>query len=239
VTTCGSCAATEVCVSGGGCMPKGSSAELDGIPAGVGLFPSLVFKGETPVIAWYDHNNGNLVVSQSTGSSFSKTIIDGEESGTNTGDVGLYPSLAIDAQGNYAIAYHDFTRRGLRFWSGATLATMSGQASPAASTFIDRGLSDPRLDGPSWVGADAALISASFGTFVAYQNSTASDLRLSRKGDQGWSVAKEWTEGAVGFFADVAEMNGKLYIVHTRIHAKTVEGKPVADNQLKLEIFAP
>ncbi len=241
-TSCTSCGSTEVCIASGSrgvCAAKGNPTEVEGLPPGVGLFPSLAFKGSTPVIAWYDHNAGNLVVSQSTGSSWTETIIDGEENGADTGDVGLYPSLLVDASGNFNLAYHDASRRGLRFFSGATLEKLTGQLNPPGSSFIDKGLTDPMLDGPSWVGADAALAFTSFGNWAVYQNSTASDLRLSKQEQSGWSLAREWTEGAVGFFADAAEMNGKLYIAHALIRARIVDGKPVADNQLRLEVFTP
>jgi hypothetical protein len=241
------CATGEVCVNNGArkCEKKGSPNELADIPAGRGLFPSLAFKGTTAVIAWYDRTNGNLVVSQKAGGWTSATL-DGTDGTNDTGDVGLFPSLAIDKSGKYSLAYHDFTRRALRYYTGTSLSPVANQGAPAKNTFIDTGLFNPALDGPSWVGADASLILAGSGTYVAYQNSTGSDLRFAKKELGGsaplgpeWKLVKEWTKGGLGFFAEAAEMGGKLYIVHTSIHAKSVGGKPVSDNALLLEIVAP
>ncbi len=232
------CATGEVCVNSGGpkCMPQGNPIELADIPPGQGLFPSLAWKDSSPVIAWYDSTKGNLVVSQK-GGSWTHTTVDGESTTADTGDVGLFPSLVIDASGKYNIAYHDYSRRSLRFYSQATLARVPNQTAPAKASIIDTGLIDPRLDGPSYVGADASLVLIDADAFVAYQNSTGVDLRLAKREPSGWTVQKEWTEGGLGFFADAIEHGGNLYIVHTRIHATTVEGRPTADNSLRLEVL--
>jgi hypothetical protein len=116
---------------------------------------------------------------------------------------------------------------------------VKNQTRPESWSFLDKGLSDPLADGPAWVGADAKLLTGSLGTFAVYQNSTAADLRLARREGSRWIPMTEWTDGAVGFFADIAELDGKLYIVHTRMHARLVGGKPVPDNSLQLEIVTP
>lgn len=237
-TSCGSsCATGEICVDVNGpkCLPQGSPTEMADIPPGRGLFPSLAWKDHSPVIAWYDQIEGNLVVSQKD-SSWTHTTIDGATATADTGDVGLFPSLVIDSTGRYNIAYHDYTRRALRYYSSTTLARLTNQTSPAAANIIDNGIGDPRLDGPSYVGADASLVLVDGESWVAYQNATGVDLRLAKRGPSGWTVHKEWTEGGVGFFADAVAVNGKIYVVHARIRATTVEGRPTADNALLLEI---
>jgi len=235
------CASGTVCVERTGkgvCVTPGNPVELEGTPKGRGLFPSLAFKGATPVIAWYDQLRGNLVVSQPEGTGWKETVLDGEERGADTGDVGLFPSLAWEPNLGFHIAYVDATRRGLRYYNSSTLDPLAEQATPRSSSFIDKG-TPAQGDGPSWVGADASLAITPFGLYVAYQNATGNDLRLARRDSQGWRVVKEWTEGAVGFYADAVPLNGTLYVAHARLHAQMVEGKAVADNQLRVELFTP
>jgi hypothetical protein len=234
------CASGQVCITGNVCAPQGSPVELLTIPWGTGLFPSLVFKAADPVIAYYDRTNGNLIVAQQSGGAWTSHLLDGEDANGDTGDVGMFPSLVIDSSGNYNIAYHDFTRRGLRFYTGATLVPLAEQRTPPPWAFIDTGIGDPKLDGPAYVGASAWLISTADGLVVAYQNATAGDLRLSRKTPDGWKQLQQWTEGALGFFAHVVPTgDGRLLVVHTRIHAKTAGSKPVPDNELRLEFVTP
>lgn len=233
------CATSELCVAGNTCLPKGNKIELADVPWGKGLFPSLAFKGTSPVVAYYDRNKGNLVAAQQTGTTWDRKLLDGEDATGDTGNVGLFPSLAIEGSGNYAIAYHDFTRRGLRIYSGATLVPLANQKNPPASNFVDKGISDAKLDGPAWVGADASLIFTSAGLYVGYQNSTAGDLRLAHLSGGSWKVSKEWTPGSLGFFAGVLPLSDGLLVLHTKIHAKIAGGKAVPDNELKLEFVRP
>ena len=235
-----SCANGQVCVAGNTCVPQGNPAELLAVPWGTGLFPSLAFKGADPLIAFYDHTRGNLVVAQSSGGAWSSKILDGEDASGDTGDVGQFPSLAVDSSGNFNLAYHDITRRGLRFYSGSTLAPLAQQRNPPPWNFIDTGITDPLADGPAYVGASASLLTTPDGLYVAYQNSTSADLKLARKTVNGWEQVHAWTDGALGFFAHLVPVgDGRLLLVHTRIHAKIAGGKPVPDNELRLEFVKP
>lgn len=236
------CPTGEVCVAGNTCAPQASPTELLSVPWGKGLFPSLAFKSEVPVVAYYDRTRGNLVAAQrnSASGAWEPTIIDGEDAqGADTGHVGAYPSLAVDGSGTLLVAYHDLTRRGLRFWSGGKLAPFAQQRTPPATAFIDTGIADARADGPAWVGANASLALAPGGLYVAYQNTTAADLRLSSKTSTGWKLQKEWTEGALGFYSHAVALPSGLAIVHTRMHAKISGGRPVPDHQVRVEIFNP
>lgn len=237
-----SCPTGQVCVAGNTCAAQASATELLSVPWGKGLFPSLAFKSDVPVVAYYDRTRGNLVASRRDAASgaWVPTIIDGEDAkGSDTGNVGAYPSLAVDGSGTFLLAYHDLTRRGLRFWSGGTLAPYAQQRSPPSTAFIDTGIADAKADGPAWVGANASLALAPGGPYVAYQNSTAADLRLSSKTSTGWTLQKEWTDGALGFFSHAVALPSGIAIVHTRIHAKISGGRPVADHQVRVEIFNP
>ncbi len=230
------CGTGQVCVAGETCAAQGLATELLDVPWGRGLYPSLGFLGADPVIAHYDRTRGNLLASVRKGSGWDLRILDGEDASGDTGHVGMFPSLAVEAGGQVHIAYHDFTRRGLRLYSGASLAPLANQRNPPASSFIDTGLSDPTADGRAWVGASASLVVAPSATWVAYQNATGVDLRLARKGATGWRLEKEWTEGALGFFAHAAAKGDGLVIVHTRLHARLASGKPTPDHELRIEL---
>lgn len=235
------CASDQACVgSPAACANTVNVVELAEVPKGVGLFASLAFNGSVPAVAYYDSLAGNLKVALKT-ASWAITTLDGQSGANDTGDVGQFPSLWVDAS-TYLLAYHDFTRRSLRFYSGTafTPASESAQKNPPPAAIIDTGITPAIADGPTWVGADAALLVVGGRPFVAYQNATGVDLKLvGRDPTGGWTVAKEWKEGGVGFWADAVEVSGKILISHALIATKLVQGQAVLANRLKVELHQP
>lgn len=83
-----------------------------------GLWPSIAITGEHALVAsFYDVSRGNLVMARCDGGDLSLTIIDGEdpETGADTGDVGLWSSVAVDPNGDASVAYYDRTGGVLKF----------------------------------------------------------------------------------------------------------------------------
>lgn len=237
------CSSSQLCLDGV-CRDKGSATStVKALPEGVGLFPSLAFReGEdVPHIAWYDEQKGNLMISTIKDGAWVSKIVDGQDtSGKDTGDVGLYPSLTFDRQNNGAavVAYYDATRRALRYLT-ATLSTQlapANQQAPGNADFIDRGLGDgTTYTPPARVGADVVLLSTAEGLYAAYQDATASDLILrERQADGSWKVLDRWSEGALGFYADMDTYARALYLGSTDLKLKTLRGKPKVGHQYRL-----
>jgi hypothetical protein len=239
---CGGCPAGQVCLAGGDgganacampdnppmCMPAcpASKTCVGGVcrdtltdppvfadlPAGVGLFPSLAFNGNGVAhIAYYDRSNGDLKGAKAANPTPRDTIdwhavvVDGTAMTFVDGDVGLFPSLAFNPRdGKISIAYEDAVSADLVFYSGADFTGGSREV-------VDSGAMSAPL---SLVGANASLAFAPDGTaFIAYQDATYNDLKLARRTGPGtWQLSTLLTDGAWGFFADLAISGGKLYI---------------------------
>jgi hypothetical protein len=206
------CANTHACVAAR-CEERVPEppTPLDDLPEGVGLFPSLSFSaaGVTHVV-YYDRTNGNLrgaragAASPATEDDWQKATIDGVAGTFVDGDVGLWPSLGFLPDGKMIVAYEDATNDDLVAYVGADFTG-------GAREIIDTGMLGSPLQ---LVGADAALAVAPSGeAFVAYQDATQNDLKLARRtGTNTWELSTILSDGAWGFFSDLAISNGKLYI---------------------------
>ncbi|MHB8879265.1 MAG: hypothetical protein ACYC8T_36675 [Myxococcaceae bacterium] len=245
-TTCTTCdASTEACVTVGGtdqCAKKYNPANLAQVVDGVGLFTSLAYNGKDAHIAYMRRTTavptgGTTPVTD--GDLYGVTVSAGGAVGTRTrldasGDTGFFPSLKVDpATQAIAIAYHDFTSKKLKFW---TAPVFNVGVTPEV---IDTGAGAPGAGESNWVGTDSGLVFT--GTpgeiLVVYQDATRGDLKLAQR-KPTWKVLPSLhTDGAVGFFADAALLNGKLYASHARIHAKLVSGEPHVDNSLVLDPY--
>ena len=92
--------------------------------ANYGEYPSIAIAGSSQATArvvagFYDRSHGNLVVATCLGEEVSYQVVDGSDpdTGTDTGNVGQWISLAIDPKtGNPSGAYFDRTRGVLRFF---------------------------------------------------------------------------------------------------------------------------
>ena len=243
-TGCSGCSGSQICAnsgSGPACAASYTNKPLLGLPAGVGLYPSVAFKDSNVVVAYYDGLNHRLRAATGTGALTPVTIDDGCVAGRSTcDDVGLFASVAVETTGQkrIAIAYHDATSRALKFFAGTAL----GPVTAGADSVIDSGLFDPTQDGPSFVGANVNLHVALDGTiWAAYQNSTANDLRLASHAASGWTVKQTWSQGALGWFPSVAQLSSstKLYVSHTKLHTKLQQGRPVKDTAPRMEVVTP
>ncbi len=238
-TTCTGCDPnTETCVLVGTaprCAKKYNPSSLNEVVDGVGLFTSLTFKGKDAHIVYMKRTTpaaGGLADGDLYGISIGAqgtvrpaVLLDGN------GDVGFFPDVKVDPAGSLAVSYHDFTSRQLRFWAGSVFAP------GATPEVIDSGAGPAGSGESNWVGTDSAVVFT--GTpgqvFVVYQDATRGDLKIASRGASWQELPPLRTEGAVGFFADGAFLNGKLYASHARIRAKLVSGEPRVDNALLLE----
>jgi hypothetical protein len=69
------------------------------------------------MISFYDAERGNLMLARCNGDELTLQVLDGEDpdTGIDTGDVGQWASLAVDADGDASIAYYDRTNQALKY----------------------------------------------------------------------------------------------------------------------------
>jgi len=138
----GTCTGTNTCVQGTDanqtpvCAASLQAAAQPDVPQGTGLMPSLKFKDDLPVIAYYDSVNQALkaVIGGSIASGATQTtpgfaapvVIDGlDASPAPKRDTGRYPALAIGPAGSpggrIAISFQDLTSQQFLLYQADTL----------------------------------------------------------------------------------------------------------------------
>lgn len=175
------------------------------------------------VIAFYDRARGNLALARCKSGTVSTRILDGESAeGLDTGDVGRFASLAVDRNGNPAVAYQDVTRGVLklvRVVQGEYQVAVVDDGDPGPSGLVHR------------VGESAALAFDAAGRpRVAYADVTARVVRLA------WgSALGEWqrvdvatAEPGVGSVGDGIALVSAGSAVTVALGRWTVLGERVA-----------
>jgi hypothetical protein len=220
------------------CSTSGPPSTLAEVPVGVGLFPSLAFRGDQALIAATRRApasaDGGLPRGELVGVEVSATLAPGPLVVLDaSGDTGYFPRLAVDPQtGQLGIAYHDGAARSLRFYLAPQL-----QAG-VASELVDDG--HDGVGSVSSVGTGSGLVFLpDGGALVAYQDATHGDLKVARRAG-GWTVEGPVSSaGAVGFFADAVWSDGRVYASHARVGARSTAGGPRLDGVVRLEVLAP
>jgi hypothetical protein len=198
----------------------------------VALFNASARKPDgSPVIAYYDRQRGNLKYTEwdPTQNQFTAPVIlDGElPDGTDTGDVGQYPSVAVEGDGTAHISYEDATQDNLLYINtrDKTPEIADDGYRPDDETTLD-GLPAPvyHLVGDS---SSIQLAPAGF-ILIAYQDSTVEQLRLVQRdpmsgmwscaGPNGWGACTDSKNaiaghatpfaGSYGFYAQVRVSGG-------------------------------
>lgn len=187
----------------------GLPAESIDVPRGRGLFTSITLDGATAVVAYYDAVDGDLRAATLDGTTLSPpVIVDGDGvAGRRNGDVGRFPTVARIGT-NLTIVYEDFGRHEVRAWQGASSELGNG----GTYSLVDRG-QDPTRSGKQFVGAGARLAQGAASPVVVYQDASNNDLKLAAFDGTEWVPGALITDGAHGYYSDVALGAGKLYIV--------------------------
>lgn len=185
-------------------LPSDEEEPSDDLPAGTGLFTSLVITSTgAPYVAYYDRDAGDLRLAARRGDgSFSVRTLDGADR-----DVGAHVSAALGPGDRLALVYMDFSSDDLIYLEPAR----------GLREVVDDGVSAPDL---RMVGADASLLFDEAGQpSVAYQDATRLDLLWARRsGVPGrWSVtrlrgAAESERAAAGFYATQDRAGGRTYV---------------------------
>ncbi|MFP6685972.1 MAG: MYXO-CTERM sorting domain-containing protein, partial [Polyangiaceae bacterium] len=208
------------CVTVGGeptCEAVDAPAALVTYPDAVGLYVSAALTPEGQIgLAYYDRLRGNLMVATPNADGYTTLIADGEADGQSTGDRGIGSSLAIDAAGDYHIAYVDGLAERLMY------VRVNGGTTPATPEAVDDGLSvdgTPHPDKQHIVGDDPHLTVASSGDVqISYQDASAGTLRFATGSVNG--DAHDWArklipqDGFGGFFSRQVQYDGSLAITN-------------------------
>ncbi len=224
----GVCEASAPAASCGGACPAGERCFADGAcdhvlelmvpsdwPRGVGLFSAQARYADGRVlVVYYDSVAGNLrgVRQNSDGTFAPPFTIAGEEGGVDTGNLGLWPSVAIDDVGMEHLSFVDWDEKRLLY------RKLDG----SAIEVVDDGL---RADlwgfGVNVVGADASIHIVNGVPTIVYQDASALQLNIAERQEGGFvqeilaGAGRESTyTGAWGFFSDHVMARGALYVIN-------------------------
>jgi hypothetical protein len=176
-------------------------------PRGRGLHASLTLDGEDAVVAYYDASDGDVRVARFAGTTTNVAIIDGDgASGRLGGDVGRFPTLAVRGADLFVV-YEDFTRHTLRFWKGPKATPGTGGTYDIADQ-----LREPLRSGSHFVGAGARLDASGNKPALVYQDASTLDLRFSTFAGDEFTANTVLSDGAQGFYSDVAVAGGRAYV---------------------------
>ncbi len=170
------------------------------LPEGIGLMPASSRRSDgSPGIVYYDRTRGNLRFSEyrtTMGKWSTPIILDGEDAmGRDTADVGLYPSITYDDKDVAHVSYVDATRDNLLYVN--TMAKMPTVVDDGYRPKDEKTLDG--LDSPVFhlVGDSSSIQTQSGVVAIAYQDSTALQLRIAKRGPDG-----KWTHDMVAGHAD-------------------------------------
>jgi hypothetical protein len=214
------CASGTACVkemSGLVCEKTFDKNKIDSYPEAYGDYVAMALDAKGGVgIAFYDRIHGNVVVASKTGGKWTTSIVDGDDGKTDTGDMGIGLSLAIDDKGAWHLAYVDGLNEQVRY-----LKITSGKAGTPA--VVDDGLSLGGMkftDGQHIVGDDSHIAVTSSGeVHITYQDATSGKLRHAvgqpvPGGNPKWSLKAYDHEGFGGAFSNQVDVGGQLKLTH-------------------------
>lgn len=207
---CGSDSACFVGEGGPACQPISSNAKPEAYLNATGLYvAAALLPSKSDIgVAFYDRIRGNLWIARKAGAWEAKLVDgqNGDNPGTDTGDVGIGTSLAIDDKGDWHLAYVnglDETLRHLVVPGGTAVEGLK-------STVVDYG-GAPNVNEPSAdkniVGDDSSIRVAGGKITIAYQNATAGRLRVATSTNgTSWTRTEVDQSGKfAGFFAQQVE----------------------------------
>jgi len=237
------------CGDGEGCVKAASGTtsclklkpKLAQYHNGTGLFVSMAAAGSDVAIVFYDRFKGNIRAASNKGGKWTVTPanapLDGwtgdAKSDAGKGDRGIGATLAIDASGNWHVAYVDGLKEGLmyKFVPGGDLSKAAPAVSVDDGTTADGSVGTKFTDGQHLVGENAHLVVAGADVKLVYQDSTAGTLHWAK--GAGGATAK-FTRGIVkqdgtaGFFPRIV---GNQVVNFFRMKGTTLndDGTPSSD----------
>ncbi|MFO0588538.1 MAG: hypothetical protein U0441_38825 [Polyangiaceae bacterium] len=212
------CSSTQACIDSGGptCADKHTANETETYPNATGDYIAVgKEKGGTLGIVFYDRVAGNLVAASKSSGQWVTAILDGETNGTDTGDVGIGATLAIDDSGIWHVAYSNGYDESVQY-----IEVKDGV--PGLPETIDDGSGIEGTlfeDGRHIVGDDANIhVSAGGDIQVTYQDATAGTLHYAvgtaSANGHSWAVKVVPQDGFAGAFSKVIDNGGQLQVMH-------------------------
>jgi len=176
-----------------------NSTDAEGavIYADVGKYAKIIIREGIEYIAYYDSANGALKLATGTSGNYTiETVLSTTSLIDEPGDVGAWPSMAFDSNGNLTIACQDV--------GNEDLLLISVDNEGWLSEVVDDGLNR---------GADSSLVMVE-GLPVIYSfNGYDNDLQVSTVVTEGWEnnyVAGD--NSAVGFHIETIDSPNGLYV---------------------------
>jgi len=193
---CAKCGSGEECFDTAGekaCQKVFDKVYPDAFPEAAGLYVSLAETKSGLGLVFYDRIHGNLMAARQEGGKWQPALlVDGQGTDAkgpiDTGDVGIGASLAVDAAGDWHVAYvHGFDESLL-------YNKIAGGTTPGKAEVVDDGVVP---EGQAVVGTDSSIAIGSGGdVLIAYQDAT--------RGKARWAVGKAsgathtWTKKDLG-----------------------------------------
>ncbi|MDY0000149.1 MAG: MYXO-CTERM sorting domain-containing protein [Polyangia bacterium] len=229
-------------------------------PMGVGVTSSVARTSDgRPVVVYYDSVNGNLKASEFDGTAFVEPVIlDGEDGGADTGNVGLFPSIRLspDDDAVWHLSYMDVGLRQLLY--------LRAGEEPLREV-VDHGLrqEENEITGlpmpvSHFVGFDSKIVLAGSKVFIAYQDGTNHELRWAERDPEAFGtpwfhsaiagdVPPTLTpdgdyqyEGAFGFYIDLSNEGSNVAYLSTYAVNEWARSNLLGDPPVKywVQIFA-
>ncbi len=174
----------------------GVDAEGEVVDADVGKYAKIMIHNGIEYIAYYDAANGDLKLATGTTGNYTiETVLDSYNFEAN-GDVGAWPSMALDANGNMMIACQDV--------GNENLLLISTDNEGWLTEIVDDGMNR---------GADTSIVMIDGSPVIYSFNGYDNDLQVSTATTNGWDnsyVAGD--DAAVGFHIETIDSANGLYV---------------------------
>ena len=176
------------------------------MPRARGVHSNIHLDGDVIFIASYDEIDGDVRIARIAGTTITNSVLDGDGLGGHvSGDVGRFPAIGTIA-GDLVVTYEDFTRHTLRVWRGPAATPGVGGIYGIADQ-----LREPTRSGARFVGAGARM-STTGRPVLVYQDASNLDLRMATFEGNSFAATTILSDGANGFYSDVAVAGNKVYI---------------------------
>jgi predicted NUDIX family NTP pyrophosphohydrolase len=202
---------TQVCVAGK-CLTKVDDSTPP-LPNGTGLFPSIAtLQGGGVVVVYYVKDSGDLAIATENAGNFQvKTL-------KTAGDVGQFPSVAVDASGLIHISYINNDTADVHYLQ------LDAQYNIKVDEVVDNG----NINGEDRQLADTSIAVAAGGDVrIVYQDASVQAIKMAvRRGPKQWEAKNLASgddspyKGAFGFFADQIIDNNTSHISNFKVNLR-------------------